>query len=260
MKSFASDLERVLRGLRIVIHEAHRHNSNSIFTKIGRIQYHAFEILKLFYDINSSNSGSSSTTNIKYDHDVTKSTTSKVVKDILNEDKISNVVHSKETTDKVTEASTVSTNATSTIAQPAVPSDTPSMTLNTISMNTQPAIPYDTPSSDRSAIAESINTTTTTNTPSNNDNNSNLKSSDEQPAVKSKMREKSVPATPIERVIGFGSLAAGLLFGKVKESTNSVLFGAQENSGGISEENANRLADSLSRMRGAALKLGQMLR
>jgi hypothetical protein len=73
------------------------------------------------------------------------------------------------------------------------------------------------------------------------------------------MKPKAVPATPIARVIGFGSLAAGLLFGKVKESTTSAIYGSSGEKSSMSDENANRLAESLSRMRGAALKLGQML-
>ena len=73
------------------------------------------------------------------------------------------------------------------------------------------------------------------------------------------MKPKAVPSTPLERVFGFGGLAAGLIFGRVKETTSSVFYGPSSSSGSMSEENANRLADSLSSMRGAALKLGQMM-
>jgi aarF domain-containing kinase len=59
--------------------------------------------------------------------------------------------------------------------------------------------------------------------------------------------EASVPATPLSRVFGFGMLGARLAVGTI--TSGSVKSG----------ENVEVLAAALCRMRGAALKLGQML-
>lgn len=67
---------------------------------------------------------------------------------------------------------------------------------------------------------------------------------------KSAMRAKAVPATQVERLVGFGSLFAKMAMGRA----------AQQMSGtDMSDRNAEVLAEALCRMRGAALKLGQML-
>lgn len=75
-------------------------------------------------------------------------------------------------------------------------------------------------------------------------------------------REVAVPESRIARVAGFGSLAAGLLMGAAAESARRALGSTSTStsqSAFMSEANAQRLASSLSRMRGAALKVGQML-
>lgn len=75
------------------------------------------------------------------------------------------------------------------------------------------------------------------------------------------MRERAVPESAISRVFAFGGLGAGLVVGAAAEATRRV-FGQSETdqkSTFITEANAERLAATLSRMRGAALKLGQML-
>eukprot|EP00172_Hildenbrandia_rubra_P001248 Plantae.Rhodophyta-Hildenbrandia_rubra.ctg17934.p1 GENE.Plantae.Rhodophyta-Hildenbrandia_rubra.ctg17934~~Plantae.Rhodophyta-Hildenbrandia_rubra.ctg17934.p1 ORF type:complete len:655 (-),score=132.60 Plantae.Rhodophyta-Hildenbrandia_rubra.ctg17934:1066-3030(-) len=80
-------------------------------------------------------------------------------------------------------------------------------------------------------------------------------------------RERRVPESPLARLMGFGSLAAGLAFGAASEgarrffgSKNGVETSSNPNgSSFMTDANAERLANSLSRMRGAALKLGQML-
>jgi aarF domain-containing kinase len=71
---------------------------------------------------------------------------------------------------------------------------------------------------------------------------------------------KRVPATRVGRAFGFASLGAGLAFGTAAELT-SRLFGGSDAQGSVaaSDANAYRLAATLCRMRGAALKLGQML-
>jgi aarF domain-containing kinase len=72
------------------------------------------------------------------------------------------------------------------------------------------------------------------------------------------MRERSVPSTQIGRVVGFGSLAIRMAMGEAVSRVSHTLSG-QSGPRVISDENAERLAESLCRMRGAALKLGQML-
>ncbi|KAJ4954807.1 hypothetical protein NE237_011590 [Protea cynaroides] len=86
------------------------------------------------------------------------------------------------------------------------------------------------------------------------------------PAKRRRPRERRVPSTPFTRALGFAGLGAGLAWGTIKESTKRLVFGtdvSQEKQSALSpflsEQNAERLALALCRMRGAALKLGQML-
>ena len=77
-------------------------------------------------------------------------------------------------------------------------------------------------------------------------------------------RERAVPSNPVTRALGFAGLGASLLFGTAKDSVSRAWNGKQETeknvySSFLSESNAERLAEALCRMRGAALKLGQML-
>jgi len=66
-------------------------------------------------------------------------------------------------------------------------------------------------------------------------------------------------------VIRFAGLGAGLAWGTLQESARRLVFGAPPQnkqsalSPFLSEQNAERLALALCRMRGAALKIGQML-
>ncbi|XWS31921.1 hypothetical protein CRYUN_Cryun23aG0117200 [Craigia yunnanensis] len=86
-------------------------------------------------------------------------------------------------------------------------------------------------------------------------------------------RERKVPATPFSRAFGafyniqtFPALGAGLAWETVQESSKRLVYGSPNSndkqsavSPFLSEKNAERLALALCRMRGAALKLGQML-
>ncbi|XP_031485363.1 protein ABC transporter 1, mitochondrial [Nymphaea colorata] len=79
-------------------------------------------------------------------------------------------------------------------------------------------------------------------------------------------RERRVPSTPLGRALGFAGLGAGLAWGTIQESARRIMFGMPNGREGqsafspfLSEQNAERLALALCRMRGAALKLGQML-
>ncbi|XP_033617965.1 atypical kinase COQ8A, mitochondrial [Fukomys damarensis] len=80
-------------------------------------------------------------------------------------------------------------------------------------------------------------------------------------------RERKVPVTRIGRLANFGGLAVGLGFGALAEVAKKSL--RPENSTGkkavldsspfLSEANAERIVRTLCKVRGAALKLGQML-
>ncbi|OMO64159.1 hypothetical protein CCACVL1_22005 [Corchorus capsularis] len=79
-------------------------------------------------------------------------------------------------------------------------------------------------------------------------------------------RERKVPSTPFSRAFGFAALGAGLAWGTVQESAKRLVYGSPKSndkqsavSPFLSEKNAERLALALCRMRGAALKIGQML-
>ena len=86
-------------------------------------------------------------------------------------------------------------------------------------------------------------------------------------------RERSVPSNSVSRALGFGTLGLKLIFGtamdSLKNAPNLVTrFSSKktvesslltEESLMLSEKNAERLANALCHMRGAALKLGQML-
>lgn len=81
-----------------------------------------------------------------------------------------------------------------------------------------------------------------------------------------KPRERRVPSTPFSRALGFAGLGVGIAWGTIQESAKRIVFGTPNSqdkqsavSPFLSEKNAERLALGLCRMRGAALKLGQML-
>ena len=73
----------------------------------------------------------------------------------------------------------------------------------------------------------------------------------------------AVPSTRISRAFGFAHLGAGLALGTAAELARRTLGGAASSSDGSlvlsNDANAQRLSNSLRRMRGAAMKLGQML-
>ena len=70
----------------------------------------------------------------------------------------------------------------------------------------------------------------------------------------------AVPTSRISRALGFASLGAGLALGSVAELARRTLGRSSTTDPLVSNDaNAQRLSDSLRRMRGAAMKLGQML-
>ena len=77
---------------------------------------------------------------------------------------------------------------------------------------------------------------------------------------KSSMSESRVPSSRIERIWQYGGLATGMTFGAIGEGLRRV---TQKSSGGssllLNERNIERLVSRFSGLRGAALKLGQMV-
>jgi aarF domain-containing kinase len=74
------------------------------------------------------------------------------------------------------------------------------------------------------------------------------------------MRESRVPVSQLGRLWEFGGLAASMAFGAAGERFNrSIGNSAEQSSFMLSAGNMDRLVAKLSKMRGAALKLGQMM-
>ncbi|XP_078398862.1 atypical kinase COQ8A, mitochondrial isoform X1 [Cetorhinus maximus] len=81
-------------------------------------------------------------------------------------------------------------------------------------------------------------------------------------------RERKVPSTRIGRLANFGGLAVGLGIGALAEVAKKTWRPEEREAGGkaildsspfLSEANAERIVNTLCKVRGAALKLGQML-
>ncbi|XP_053329124.1 atypical kinase COQ8B, mitochondrial [Spea bombifrons] len=81
-------------------------------------------------------------------------------------------------------------------------------------------------------------------------------------------RERTVPATRMSRLANFGGLAVSLGIGALTEAARQSLNGEEKQKGRnsyldtntfLSEANAERIVDTLCKVRGAALKIGQML-
>lgn len=73
------------------------------------------------------------------------------------------------------------------------------------------------------------------------------------------MRESRVPSSRFGRIWQYGGLATSMAFGAVGEGIRRMAGGTGQGSLMLSENNMNRLVAKLSRMRGAALKMGQMI-
>ena len=84
--------------------------------------------------------------------------------------------------------------------------------------------------------------------------------------LSSAARERRVPSSRISRVASFASLGVGLGLGVMAEASRRVVGAGSQRSGAkldgsliLTEANAERIVATLCRVRGAALKLGQML-
>ncbi|KAK3940809.1 ABC1-domain-containing protein [Diplogelasinospora grovesii] len=73
------------------------------------------------------------------------------------------------------------------------------------------------------------------------------------------LRESKVPSSRISRLWNYGGLAAGMFAGAIGEGLSRAVGGGGQGSLMLSAGNMERLVAKLSRMRGAALKLGQLM-
>ncbi|RMX68828.1 hypothetical protein KXD40_002962 [Peronospora effusa] len=80
----------------------------------------------------------------------------------------------------------------------------------------------------------------------------------EEIAPRKVWEEKRVPSSPLSRILGFGGLAAKLAVGTAAEFVRTGGKNGTYNAL-VSDANVEKLAETLCTMRGAALKLGQML-
>lgn len=76
---------------------------------------------------------------------------------------------------------------------------------------------------------------------------------------KYELRESRVPSSRLGRIWNYSGLAAGMFAGTISESFSRAMGGGGEGSLMLSPANMERLVAKLSKMRGAALKLGQMM-
>ena len=77
-------------------------------------------------------------------------------------------------------------------------------------------------------------------------------------------RERAVPASQLSRLVSFGGLAAGLGIGTAAEIARRAVGISEGNksivgSPLLNEANIERIVSTLCRVRGAALKIGQMI-
>ena len=75
------------------------------------------------------------------------------------------------------------------------------------------------------------------------------------------MSPSRVPSSQIGRLLHYGGLAAGIGFGAISETLRRATSSADASPNPVilTASNIDRLVRKLSRMRGAALKLGQMI-
>ena len=89
----------------------------------------------------------------------------------------------------------------------------------------------------------------------------NLDAVSEKPKSSSKRRQSRVPVTRTGRLLRMGVMAGGMAMGGLAEGLRRATGGASDKatSALLSGANATRLAKRLAHMRGAAMKLGQLL-
>ncbi|KAG0027860.1 hypothetical protein BGZ81_005232 [Podila clonocystis] len=108
-----------------------------------------------------------------------------------------------------------------------------------------------------------INSTTPTPTPNPTIPELNAVEQGSEPqAIKKNLTAASMPTSRVGRLLHYGSLAASLGMGTISETVRRSMgrgTGSSDSPAFLTPANMDRLVSKLTRMRGAALKLGQML-
>ncbi|KAG0038607.1 hypothetical protein BGZ82_011501 [Podila clonocystis] len=108
-----------------------------------------------------------------------------------------------------------------------------------------------------------INSTTSTRTPSPTIPELNAAEQESEPqAIKKNLTAASMPTSRVGRLLHYGGLAASLGMGTISETVRRSMgrgTGSSDSPAFLTPANMDRLVSKLTRMRGAALKLGQML-
>ncbi|KAG0091253.1 hypothetical protein BGZ92_001138 [Podila epicladia] len=90
----------------------------------------------------------------------------------------------------------------------------------------------------------------------------NAEQESEPQAIKKNLTAASMPTSRVGRLLHYGGLAASLGMGTISETVRRSMgrgTGSSESPAFLTPANMDRLVNKLTRMRGAALKLGQML-
>ena len=81
-------------------------------------------------------------------------------------------------------------------------------------------------------------------------------------SLDSRAKKRAIPDTKIKRALGFGALAASVGWGTISEMAKRSIndpMNEKNKSALLSDENVERIVSKLCQMRGAALKIGQMI-
>lgn len=117
--------------------------------------------------------------------------------------------------------------------------------------------------SDKLAL-RSLNTSAIYQSPSSDSSSDKQQiSRSRRPQLNERSREKRVPSSVLERLGSYGTLVAGVGIGTIAELAKRNIGlsdqGTSKGSPVLTEANVNRIVETLCKVRGAVLKLGQML-
>jgi aarF domain-containing kinase len=244
----ASDVSRVLRGINLVVDQILKNGksySPEFERRIERLRFHAIQLSKNIADIrfdeqiyqnnDAKHDYSHSTSSVKVEEEVSSSMNLKDDGIIMKDGKL-------------VEEAPVSSNVGFEHME----------NMNKAQYLTETAAKAVSSQAEVDLIGFPKDSSSATTAESSSSHSQETVSAENTDIPKSAMKPRAVPSSQIARMWGFGSLAAQMAFGVATESASRLLDGGNT-SQSISDRNAERLAEALCRMRGAALKLGQML-
>jgi hypothetical protein len=269
------DFLRVLKGLTLVIDQLALKNRSNIGYHLFRAQIHITELIKIFNEfklendinnINDKNSTPKNHDNLKNnttDNEASNRTTER--SNIVNDESFSTVINKEKEDIRIN-----ATSIESVRNHPLVITDENAVIeehtehcydmQNTIEKEKidNVAVNIETELMEEVTSTEKANDFNKPNGQYQDKMNQSNQSQTAAQSTQSVMRERAVPSTQMSRFFGFGSLALRMAMGAAANTASNIISGNSANST-ISDGNAERLAEALCRMRGAALKLGQML-